>query len=180
MPDAVWPTPHPRPTSSRNGFGRELKGFTRPDESGSRFATCWVVAFGLPIVPVSRCYLTEERAFTAPARDLRLRAATRYRIAGVSRRRVTEIVRTYAFCSLVVPAVVIAPVLVLLSQADRIVDTGDGGATGPKLALVAAFLLVLTASILGLSAALALYRTRWAPVREVEWVDPPQVERPDG
>ncbi|GAA4460360.1 hypothetical protein GCM10023170_061300 [Phytohabitans houttuyneae] len=173
MPDAVWRTSHPRPTSSRNGFGRELKGFTRPDESGHRFATCWVVAFGMPIVPVSRCYLREDRAFTTAARGFRLHSAARYQIDGQSRRRWTEIVRTYAFCWLLVPAIVIAPTLVLLSQADRIVDTGADGATGPKLALVAVFLLLLTGSILALSAALALYRTRWAPVRAAKWVDPP-------
>lgn len=174
MPDAVWPAAQPRPTASRNGFGRELMGFTRADESGHRFATCWVVAFGLPIVPVSRCYLSEQRAVGPPVRGFRLRSATRYRIEGESRRRVSEILRTYAFCWLLVPAVVIVPVLVLLSQADRIVDVRDGGATGPKLALVAAFVLLVTGSILALSAALALYRSRWAPVRTVEWV-----ERPD-
>lgn len=195
MPDHVWPAARPRPTASRNGFGRELMGFTRPDESGGRFATCWVVAFGLPIVPVARCYISEERTHThlgsthipdgsPPAGDgharagghvTRVRGGRRYRIEGESRRRVPEILRTYAFCWILVPAVVVAPVLVLLSQADRFVDTAseDGAGVGAKLALVAALLLVMTTSILVLSAALALYRSRWAPIRTAEWIDRP-------
>ncbi|BCB90774.1 hypothetical protein [Phytohabitans suffuscus] len=168
MPDAVWPTAFPRPTSSRNGFGRELKGFTRPDGSGGRFATCWVVAFGLPVVPLSRCYLSQERAFSTPPRGFRLRAATRYRIEGESRVRVAEVARTYAFCWLLVPAVVLAPLLVLLERVD-----GDDRSNASKAALVAAFLAVLVGSILVLTALLAAYRARWAPVRTVVWVDPP-------
>ncbi|MDQ7905062.1 hypothetical protein RB614_11070 [Phytohabitans sp. ZYX-F-186] len=162
MPDAVWPTVHPRPTSSRNGFGRELKGHTRTDRGGGHFATCWVVAFGLPIVPVSRYYLREDRA------------ARRHRIEGESRPRAAEVARTYAFCWLLVPAVVVAPLLVLLSQADRI---GDEASTGSKLAFAGVFLAVLGGSIAAVTALLALYRARWAPVREAVWVEAPATER---
>ncbi|BCB75761.1 hypothetical protein GCM10022251_26430 [Phytohabitans flavus] len=168
MPDAVWLTAHPRPTSSRNGFGRELKGFTRPDATGRRFATCWFVAFGLPIVPLSRCYLSEDRP-----RETWLGATARYRIEGESRLRAAEVLRTYAFGWLLVPAVLIAPALVLLSQADRVID--DEGSDVAKLSLVGAFLLVLLGSILALGVLRGLYRQRWAPVREVVWVDAPVV-----
>jgi hypothetical protein len=180
MADAVWRTSQPRPTASRNGFGRELMGFTRPNESGGRFATCWLVAFGLPIVPLSRCYVKQEPAPTSPVRGFRLRGDTTYQIEGVSRRRASEILRTYAFCWLLVPAVVVVPVLALLSHADRIVDRGEDGATGRKVVLVGAFLLLLTGSILALQGALVLYRRRWAPVRSVEWVDPPDPPPPRG
>jgi len=170
MTDPVWPTHRPSRMSSRNGFGLELKGFTRPDAAGRCFATCWIVVFGLPVVPLSRLYL-KERSYTVRTKGILFSATARYEVDGESRLRRAELARTYAFCWLIGPAAVIVPILLLLANAERMV--GEDGSTVSTLLLVGTFLFLLIASVTALSVILTHYRARWAPLRTAVWTDPP-------
>jgi hypothetical protein len=79
---------------------------------------------------------------------------------------VDEILRTYLFCWLFAPGIVAGPVIVLLSRADDI--------SWPVLALVGLVILWLVLAIALVVFLFARYRERWAPLREVRWMAPPQ------
>lgn len=167
MPDEVWPLAagsHP-PLRSYNGVGTELKGFTGVDATGHRFATCWSILFGIPLIPVGRYYLREVST-TISGNAVHSRTTTRYEMAGESRLRAAEVLRTYAFWLLGL-ALVGAPLALLGVYADRL-----GGA-------VCCLVVVLVGWVIGsialLSHLLTRYRDEWAPVREVRWLD----RRPD-
>jgi hypothetical protein len=164
MPDDVWPVRHGevRALSSFNGIGFTLRGFTRTDPSGRCFATRWLVVLLLPVVPLQRYYVTQGATTpTAPG------WSTHYRFHGRSRLRAGEILRTYVFCWLVAPAIVLVPIILWLTHADQIAD-----ATSFWLVLGVFIVLVLggVALVVWL---VSVYRQRWAPLRTVRWVDAP-------
>jgi hypothetical protein len=162
MRDDVWPIsaehPGPRSLRSSNGIGYDLKGFTRPDARGYRFATHWFMIIGLPLVPLGRYYL----------RDLGLDAArsdhvvttTRYDIAGRSRIRAAEVARTYAFGWLM-PVVVLLPLLALFTWVD------DLPVWIPLAAVVVWPIVAITVTVF----VLMHYRDHWAPLRQPRWRD---------
>lgn len=146
--------------STFNGIGTELKGFTRPDASGMHFGTRYFVVFGLPVIPLGRYYL-RQTSMSAQA----MNTTTRYAIAGRSRLRFSEVLKTYLFCWIYGPAVVLIPILLLLSNADAVSDkVGFGWVIG-------GFAFWLLASIAFLVTLLAFYRDNWAPIRQVRWLE---------
>ncbi|WP_051791612.1 hypothetical protein [Amycolatopsis jejuensis] len=177
MPDEVWPlTPddHPR-LSSTNGFGTELHGFTREDADGWRFATRWLTALGLPLVPLERYYLREVKTLDAmldAVRGLPWTHRKRYELSGQSRLRAAEILRTYLFCWVAGPVFIALPVALLLSFADELAESAG------VFLLVILFGSVLAGSIMGLSALHARYQEQWAPLRTVRWRDAPPPDWP--
>jgi hypothetical protein len=177
MPDEVWPVAYHPPFRTSNGFGTGLKGFTRADGTGRYFATCWYVAFDLPVVPLYRYYL-RRRAVRLETSGLEFTTTTDYQIDGESRLRAVEILRTYVFCWLAMPAIVVAPILVMLSNADRITSGLEGHVpVSPIFVIIGAFILWLIGSIIVGIWLLGVYRARWAPIRPVRWIDPPTTRR---
>lgn len=162
MPDDVWPisaeNPGPKSLTSYNGFGFGLKGFTRPDAAGYRFATHWFMLLGLPIAPLGRYYLREVDMRPGPGTA---GLVTRYHIAGSSLLRPIEVVRTYAFCWLT-PVAVVAPLLALLARADDY----------PWWLSIGAVAIWPIVAIVAIATALTFYRDRWAPRREARWCAP--------
>jgi hypothetical protein len=164
MADEVWALAagESLEMSTFNGIGTELKGFTRPDATGRYFGTRYVTLFGLPIVPLGRYYLRQTTSeYRGPG------TVTRYAIAGRSRPRAAEILRTYLYCWLFAPAIVLAPILTLLYNADHLAEKFAFGW------LLGAFFLCLLVSIAILTTLHATYRTRWAPTRQAQWLDRP-------
>ncbi|MQA80601.1 MAG: hypothetical protein GEV10_19340 [Streptosporangiales bacterium] len=97
MIDEVWPLPESDRVrmGTFNGFGLQLKGFTRADRSGRCFATRWLVFCYVPIVPMDRFYLREGPTSDYNA-GLYSRTTTGYSIDGESRLRAGEVLRTYS------------------------------------------------------------------------------------
>lgn len=123
------------------------------------FATRYFSIVGLPIVPLGRFYLREtEKLFSMQGAVSR--ETTRYAIAGRSRIRVGEVLRTYLFCWLLGPAIVLVPIGLLLGNADEISQSiGFWWVFG-------GFIFWLFASIFLLVFLMGAYRKRWAPLRE--------------
>jgi hypothetical protein len=168
MPDKVWPLSHQPRLHNVNGHGTELKSFTRADSSGRYFATGWATVAGMPLIPLRRYYLSQGGT-TFEGSVVRRTVKTHYQIAGESRLRASEVLRTYVFCWLLAPAVILGPVIAFFTQVDAIAD-----------ALSGVFILVIAAPfawIFGIgylvTKLLDVYRARWAPVREVEWIEEP-------
>ena len=165
MPDKVeevWPLPaSARKMSLRsvNGIGFEMKGFTRADSSGRYFGTRWFTIIGLPVVPRHRFYLCKESSSTA-SRGNSSSTTTRYSISGQAHLRGSEILRTYVFCWLFGPAVVIVPIVLAVLLGD-VVPVG----------VIVGFVLVwMIAAIFLLVILLDKYHKKWGPVRSVRWV----------
>jgi hypothetical protein len=162
VPDDVWPLGpgEPGPLGSFNGIGFTMRGFTRTDTSGRCFATRWFVMFLLPVIPLARYYVTEG-ATTPTAASW----TTRYQLHGRSRLRAGEVLRTYVFCWLVAPGIVLVPIILWLTHADQIAD-----ATSFWVVLVVFLVLVLGGVALVVTL-ISVYRRRWAPLRTVRWLD---------
>jgi hypothetical protein len=165
MADEVWPLrPDERVRlSSFNGIGFGLKGFTRKDATGRYFATRYFTVVYLPLVPVDRFYLTETST-DYQNYDVGSSTITRYQIAGRSRLRFGEILRTYLFNWIIGPGIVLAPILLWLGHADELSDS-----IGIIWVLVG-FIGWLLGSIIGLAFLFVVDRERWAPLRQAEFV----------
>ncbi|GAA4518139.1 hypothetical protein GCM10023191_091810 [Actinoallomurus oryzae] len=166
MPDRVTPFAGGRGPrlGTGNGFGWAMMGLTRVDESGRCFATRWVTALGLPLVPLDRYYL-KETGMTVVSHGFGSTTTTRYEIFGVAPLRGSEIIRTYLYCWLFAPLLGAGPTILLLSDADDVSAALPGGV----IALIVLFVLLLIASIMLLVAIHGYYRKHWAPLREPEW-----------
>lgn len=118
MIDEVWSLPE----SDRirmgtfNGFGLQLKGFTRVDASGRCFATRGLVFCYVPIFPMNRFYLREGSTRDYHA-GLYSNTTTGYSIDGESRLRAGEVLHADLFWWLVAPGVaLLLPALLLLNE----------------------------------------------------------------
>lgn len=171
MADEVWPLPPNTKVrlGTSNATGWEFNGQTRKDEFGYYFATRWYSFSGLPIVPLSRYYLRD-----AGLDILVSSGATKYEIAGQSRLRADEIVRTYLACWVVAPLIIAGPLVAWVGNADQLTDWMAEDASWPVYVLIGGFAFWLLASIGILIFVLHLYRARWAPIREVRWVNAPR------
>ncbi|MEU0095572.1 hypothetical protein [Kribbella sp. NPDC006257] len=161
MTDEVWPLESDERVrlSSFNGIGFDLKGFTRKDATGRYFATRYFTVVYLPVIPLDRFYL-EETSIQYQNLGLSSNTVTKYRIAGWSRLRGSEILRTYLFSWIIGPGVVLAPILLWLGHADQLSDRiGIGWVIG-------GFIAWLLGSIVAISFLLTIYRERWAPLRQ--------------
>jgi hypothetical protein len=168
-PDRVWPSS--APPRLRSAFGIGLKGFTGRDETDRRFATSWVIAWGLPLIPLRRYYLLEGPTYSDFYLGFHSTTSKEYYFYGESHLRAVEIIRTYIYCWLVVPAVVFVPTLALWSRADQFMDLFPRDSAIGPLVHIALFLGWLIGSTVALALLATAYRDRWAPVRDVEWVD---------
>jgi hypothetical protein len=139
-------------------------GLTRADESGRCFATRWVTALGLPLIPLGRYYL-KEAGMSLTSQGLGSTTTTRYEIFGVSPLRISEIIRTYLYCWLFVPALGAGPSLLLLADADDVAEVLPGGIIG----VIVLFAMMLIASVMLVVVIHGYYREHWAPLREPEW-----------
>lgn len=166
MPDDVWPLPAAEPPmlNTFNGTGLELKGFTRADAAGRCFATRWLVLLGMPIIPLGRYYL-RQGSTTGFASGSYTEYRTRYAIEGRARPRFFEIIRTYVFCWLIGPGVVLAPTLALLWRVDELSDAIAPDSGWSFLAVTALALGWPVSAIVLLVMLLQNYRKHWAPVR---------------
>jgi len=156
MSDPVWPLApgEPRTLVSVNGFGTLLLHNSRPDADGRFFATRWFMII-LPVVPLGRYHVRrlgvrQHGGFFSSAET------TRYEVFGRSRLRAIEIIRTYLYFWLVLPAVFLGPIGASIALDDD--PSGEGAELVGMLVAVALFWLALWA--------LHLYRTRLRPVRE--------------
>ena len=171
MPDQVWPLTSPSYSRlySFNGIGFGLLGATRKDATGRCFVTRWFTLLYLPVIPLGRYYVsqghTDHDYFGAGSTT-----TTDYRFLGQSSLRFSEILRTYLFFWLYAPAVVLLPVIALLSHANEFVRALEPGAGWPVLVLIGLFITLLVGSLALVIWLLEVYRTRWAPLREAQWV----------
>lgn len=163
--DLVWPVGGERITlRTSGGTGTTLMGHTRADSSGRCFATRWFTLFGLPVVPLER-YLVTRGKHTYVRGGTGSVASTAYAIHGQSRLRAGEIVRTVAFCWLLVPVLSLGPgiALFLALSASTVSD-------GVKaLSLVGAVVWAVVGSQFLIHGLMDRYRKRWAPRRAAEW-----------
>lgn len=169
MHDPVWSlSPGKVPTfETYNAFGTMLLHNSRADADGRFFATEWLMVI-LPVAPLRR-YWVRQGAVHESSGFLSTSTTTEYEIFGRSALRAVEIVRTYLYFWLVLPAVFLGPILYgVLWSPSRTNDT-DFYMLGYMFLSVGLTFLVLTL--------LFLYRTFWRPVREAHWVA--LVDRPD-
>ncbi|MFJ5925008.1 hypothetical protein ACIQF6_20625 [Kitasatospora sp. NPDC092948] len=164
MPDKVTPLRTAPRLGTFNGFGRTMLGKTRVDADGACFATRWFTMVMLPIWPLGRYYLKEGETVHVDGRRGASSSTTEYAFLGQAELRGSEILRTYLFCWVVVPVVILGPVTVMCIN-----DKGfsrDHGLLFIALLfglpivgmIVVAWLLVLHAKVL-------------APLREPQWVE---------
>ena len=163
MADEVWPLdPDERvPLSSVNGIGFGLKGFTRKDANGMYFGTRYFSVLYLPIVPRERFYLAEVSS-SFENRGVSQSTKTRYQIAGRSKLRGDEVLRTYLSHWILVPGFIGGPIALLLGNSNKLADS-----IGFIWVLFGVMgWLFLSIWLVGYLA--KQYRSHWAPVREAE------------
>jgi hypothetical protein len=154
--------PDERPSlGTTNAMGTMLLHNSRPDDSGRFFATRWLMII-LPVAPLGRYYvrqgkITDEGGFSS------IHTTTEYEIFGRSPLRSIEVVRTYLYFWLVIPAAFLGPIGASIAWED---DASNDDAELWGMFVSAALTLLL----LGL---LFLYRTFWRPVREARWGSAP-------
>lgn len=163
MPDPVWPIPPdkvPTTFATYDAFGTTLLHNSRPDGGGRFFATQWFMII-LPVAPMARYWVRQGATYqSGPGTE-----TTEYEISARSRLRAIEIVRTYLYFWLIVPASFLGPITYgVYWSPSRTNNTETMYMFGCMLVSVALLLLVL-----GL---LLLYRMYWRPVREARWVTP--------
>ncbi|MEU9189739.1 hypothetical protein AB0D14_35400 [Streptomyces sp. NPDC048484] len=163
MPDPVYPLPSgdgPPSLGTYNAMGTTLLHNSRPDASGCFFATCWIV-FILPVVPLGRYYvrqgkITDESGFSS------VRTTTEYEFVGSSRLRSVEVIRTYLYFWIAVPAAFLGPIIASIAWDNN--TSNDNAQFYGMLVSVASLCLLLLL--------LFLHRTRWRPVRRARWIEP--------
>lgn len=164
----------PDPDEHVHGFGLQLKSFTRADRSERCFATRWLVFLYLPIVPMDRFYLREGSTTDDYYAVISSKTTTRYIIYGESRLRPAEVLRTYLFWWVVGPVVALLFPALLMLNGQRLSDALAPGAAWPVLAVTGLAFLLFVGGLALLATLTVNYRKRWAPVREVRWVEKPR------
>ena len=167
MPDPVYPLPSGDELPSLgtyNAIGTTLLHNSRPDGSGYFFATCWIVII-LPVVPLGRYYvrqgkITDESGFSS------IYTTTEYEFVGRSRLRLAEVMRTYLYFWIAVPAAFLGPIIASIAW-DNNTSNGDAQFYG---------MLVSVALLCLLLVLLFLHRTYWRPVRRARWIEPETAE----
>jgi hypothetical protein len=169
MPDEVWPVPAADRLltfDGYNGFGFMLRGFTRLDGEDRCFATCWSNFAGLPVRPTERYYLSEKGFSSVNAEWMRV-----YGLHGRSRLRRIEVLRTYAYCWLVAPAIVLLPSTAAIVLAVHVSDALSA------CLLIGGLFCWPSAGVIINIRLLTAFRTRWTQARDVRWVDAPPCGR---
>ncbi|MFJ7493044.1 hypothetical protein ACIQZB_17665 [Streptomyces sp. NPDC097727] len=147
-----------------NGFGRTMLGKTRPDAEGACFATHWFTMVMLPIRPLGRYYVKEGETVEVPGGRGASTSTTQYLFLGEAELRMSEVIRTYLFCWVVVPLVVAGPVTLFGLNGDAF------SRSHPILFLV--LLIVIPIVCLIVLAWIVLLKDKFlTPVRVPEWVD---------
>ena len=154
-PENVWPMPpgkRIRPLRTINGIGAGLYSWSLPDADGRQFATRWLCAFGMPLLPTGRYYVTK-----GATQHTYQRQSTSYQIHGRSHLRAREILRTYAYFWLLVPGAFLIPLILFVIFAEAVLAV---------IWFFIAIVLVLTWASMAASIARAfapLYAVRWNP-----------------
>lgn len=165
MSDPVYPLPADKRPSlgTVNALGTMLLHNSRPDGSGGFFATQWLMII-LPVAPLGRYYVRQGKT-TDEGGLFSTRTTTEYEILGRSRLRATEIIRTYLYFWLALPAVFLGPILASIALDND--PSSEMAQFWGMLVSVALTLLLLSL--------LFLHRTYWRAVREARWetVPPP-------
>lgn len=161
MPDPVYPLPPDKRPSlgTANAMGTMLLHNSRPDGSGRFFATQWLMIL-LPVAPLGRYYVRQGK-ITDQSGILSTHITTEYEIVGRSPLRAIEIIRTYLYFWLALPAVFVGPILASIAL-DNNPSNEDAQFWGMLVSVT------LTLLLLGL---LLLHRLYWRPVREARWVN---------
>ncbi|MGN9760141.1 hypothetical protein [Streptomyces sp. SD31] len=162
MPDPVYPLPSGDrlpPLGTYNAMGTTLLHNSRQDGSGCFFATCWIV-FILPVVPLGRYYvrqgkITEEGGFFS------VHTTIEYEFVGRSRLRLVEVIRTYLYFWIAVPAAFLGPIIASIAWDNN--ESNDDAQFYGMLVSVALLSLLLVL--------LFLHRTYWRPVRRARWIE---------
>ncbi|GAA2251260.1 hypothetical protein GCM10010415_08560 [Streptomyces atrovirens] len=160
MPDPVYPLPsdaRPPSLGTHSAMGTMLLHNSRADDSGCFFATQWLMII-LPVVPLRRYYVRQGRITIEGSST-----TTEYEIVGRSRIRAVEVIRTYLFFWVAVPAAVLGPVLASIAWDDD--PSGDDAQLVGMFVAVGLLLLLLSL--------LFLHRTFWRPVRSARWTTAP-------
>jgi hypothetical protein len=115
--------------STWNGFGTALRGYGRRAPDGSHHATQWVVAAGLPLVPLRRLRLLAGASTTTSGAS-RITTSRPVTVLEATPLRVAEVLLTYLMWWLIGPAVVVAPLLAVTVLMDHGVLPDTDALTG--------------------------------------------------
>jgi hypothetical protein len=148
-----------RHITSMNGVGRTLLAPTAADTSGAYFITMWFTVIG-PLVPIARFYV--RSAEPDPLTGVYpIGAQSHYDLLGRSPLVPAEVLRTYLYCWVLAPLVVLGPLVPLLLRIDDVWAAIGGWAFG--LVIVA-----LAGTLFALMYGTRLVR-RWRKPRAIRW-----------
>lgn len=148
-----------------NGFGVQLLGGSRTDDTGRRFMTAWFM-LSLPLIPLGRYYV-RKGATTFDGNMAYSVERTDYTFSGVARLRLLDVVRTYLVFWLIGPATVLLPWIWIIGKFSEIPSDTSAWLFFLALAGVA---LAPVALVIGLVWCITLYQKHWAPLYEVRFV----------
>jgi hypothetical protein len=144
-----------RPLRTVNGFGAGLYSWSLPDAEGRQFATRWLCASGIPLLPTARYLVTKGGTQHGFRRE-----STSYAIHGRAHLRAREILSTYAYFWLLVPGIFLGPLILFIVF------------TGPALAIIW-FFIALVLFLVWASMAASIGRA-FAPLYVVRWNPDPR------